>query len=173
MGIQVLIRCFNYGKPFPQAVFLWECAIFCGNVFAFIPTSIPASKNSFSLKINMHSHKHSHRFLYVNLFVSLFFNVITKLHSHIPTSFVKPPLRARERLAKSNATFMNASRFRAKKDRRSGQRGRAVCSVFRVRVALLRVVVVFRRLWWAGTAHHVEAAMSPAFALDVSPVAGL
>jgi hypothetical protein len=42
---------------------LSERGFFCQNVFAFVPTSVPTSKNIFSLKINMRSDKRSDKFL--------------------------------------------------------------------------------------------------------------
>ena len=124
----------------------------------------------------MRSDKRSDKFLRKKTPDLRFFSWLGQKRSDIPTHFAKLPLRARERLTGSNATFMNVSRFcgsfRGKnKDRRSGQRGRAVCSAFRVRFALFRVV--FRRLWRAGAADDVEAAMPPAFALDIPPFAVL
>ena len=122
------------------------------------------------------SHKRSHRFLYVNLYVLLLFNVIAELRSRIPTGFTKFPLRARERLTRSNTTFMNVSRFYGQF---SGQKKTAAAvkksgvggSVFRFPFARLRLA--FWRLWRAGATDNVEAAMPTALALDVSPFAML
>ena len=59
----------------------------------------------------MRSDKRSDKFLQKKTPDLRFFSWLNKKRSDIPTHFAKLPLRARERLTESNATFMNVSRF--------------------------------------------------------------